>query len=817
MEIADLSAPKEIVGGHLPLEENERAQLFPRVAVPHAPIVDFQRNFARGAYGAGYEFRQIHAYDFPDAESEPARPYALCDLICFVHAGRDGVALEVDGLALFLGSDLRQEFVWQARGDASDPSERRRGAWQSGLCLPPGEWMLARGENRNSLLVIPWSAYTLDGFDLSYFVGRTHAVALAGSQKFPSLSLLGGSASDGLAVALARGYYRLNWGSGAGPGWGRNTYEFRCRLAWGVIDESTAGCLARAYRRPPRVEVGMPERVQGPVALRCWPDHFNYAPGDTVRVEIEVAPEPKEEARVPATAEMRVQHRGRSVGTPQQVDLTRTPGGRWRAVWNWTAPEAAGGGYLVSARFLGTKEAVEASPVVVEVLRRPEDLSRAVRTAVIAELYPDREVESLADRLVAARINVAFLRNIFHNGQYTGPLDGSWSAGEGCQMGDIGRAVHVDGDHFRRFIEACHARGITVIVYANLRNIEESQYAQAYAEGALGPADVDLNARRWPWPDEVNFRGRSESPRWEHYLTDQLTDGMRRFGYDGYFFDNTSYVNSSEAEMAHRILKATRAARPDQFVVENPGPALGTPGQGIQWREPRDVEIPRWPEVGCVQMEQEAIDTPDEILSFSRFYRDANDAKTPTMYMNDPTRRSPEAHLLRLSYLLAGKATDTLCVGNSTHDGAVFFEQCPVSAALTRTLYEGMALHPELLEAGPLLQGVEVHGLEAGAVQAYDGLAVGGRARTVIIANRAGWDAPLRNVGSYWDGPTPAVRPATKVVVTLPWPRPRPILGCWLIRPEGWNQVPWQSGSSEDLITIEIGEVGELAALIVRC
>jgi hypothetical protein len=811
--IGDLSAPNGVTGGHLPLEKNETAPLFRRMAGAESTVLDYQRTLRHGAYGAGYEIRQIHSCDLPNQDAA-CRPYALCDLITFVHAGKDGIPLEVEGLALLLGSSLRNRFVWQARGDAADPAERKRSRWQGGLMLPPGDWIMVGGEDNTAMLVIPWSAYALDGYDLSYFLGRTETITIPGSEKVEAHSLLGGDASEGLAVALSRSYYRLNWGWAAGPDWGRNTYEFRCRLAWGKIDESTAARLAQAYRRPPRVEAGEPERVGGSVALRCWPHHFTYTPGDHVQVELEAVTETP--AAQQMVAQVQVQHRGRSAGPAQRVVLEPIAKRRLRGVWTWLAPQAAGGGYLITGRLLDGKVSVEAPPVPIEVLRRPQDLSQQIRMANIAELYPDRDVNTVLDRFVDARINAVLLRNVFDNGQYTGPVDGFWDGAEGCQAGDIGRAVRISGGHLRQCIEACHARGITVIVYGNLRNLQECQYARAHAAGLLGPEDVDLNARRWPLPqDTINFRGRASSERWEQYLVTQLTDGMRRLGYDGYFFDNTSYVNDSEPEMAHRIFKATLALRPDQFIQDNPGPAMRVPGPRKNWRDPRDAEITRWPEVSSIQMEQEGINSPDEILFFSLFYRKANDQKTPVMYMNDPTRRSPEAQLLRVGYLLAGKATDDLCVGNSSHDAGVFFEQCPVTAAVTRALYGGMAVHPELLEPGPALEGAKAEGMEKAAVLAYDALAVGGRSRTLVIANSAGWDAPLRNVGYYWDG-KPTIRPVASVAVTLPVPTGRQILGCWVVRPEGWSPIAWHTGPRAESIKVALDEVAELAAVVVR-
>jgi hypothetical protein len=251
LSIADLGAPDEMIGGYQPLETGEVAQLFQRVSDPHLTVLDLQRTMQRGAYGAGYELRQIQLYDFPGEDMKSERPYALCDAILLVHAGKDGVPLEVDGMALLLGSTLQREFIWQARGDAADPLERLRGPWQYGLRLAAGDWMMTIGEAGRSMVVIPWSAYTLDGYDLSYLVGQTHAAPR------------GSKARDGLAVALARDKYRINWGWGAGGEWGRNTYEFRCRIAWGAVDESTAERLARAYRLPPRVEVGEPEQFAG--------------------------------------------------------------------------------------------------------------------------------------------------------------------------------------------------------------------------------------------------------------------------------------------------------------------------------------------------------------------------------------------------------------------------------------------------------------------------------------------------------------------------------------------------------------------------
>jgi len=811
--IGDLSAPNGVTGGHLPLGENETAKLFRRMAGPQSTVVDYQRTLSQGAYGAGHEIRQIHSYDLPPPDAS-GRPYALCDLITFVHAGKDGIPLEVEGLALLLGSSLRNGFVWQARGDATDPAERKRGNWQGGLMLPPGDWIMTSGADGAAMLVVPWSAYALDGYDLSYFLGRTETITIPESRKVGTRSLLGGGASEGLTVALSRSYYRLNWGWAAGPDWGRNTYEFRCRLAWGKIDEPTATRLARAYRRPPRVEAGEPERVGSSVALRCWPHHFTYAPGDSVQVELEATTEaPALEQKV---AEVQFQHRGQQVGLPHRVILEPISKHRFRGVWTWPAPAAAGGGYLIAAHLLRESASAEAPPVPIEVLRRPQDLSQQIRMGNIAELYPGRDVETLVDRFVDARINAILLRNVFNNGQYTGPLDGYWNGAEGCQAGDLGRAVRISGGHFRRLVEAFHARGITVIAYANLRNLQDAEYKRAHATGLLGPIDVDLNARRWPFPqDTINFRGRATSERWEQFLVSQLSEGMRRLGYDGYFFDNTSYVNDSEPEMARRIFKATLALRPDQFIQDNPGPVMREPGPVKDWRDPRDIEITRWPEVNSIQMEQENINSPDEILWFSLFYRQANDQKTPVMYMNDPTRRSPEAQLLRVGYLLAGKATDDLCVGNSSHDAGVFFEQCPVTAAVTRALYAGMAIHPELLEPGPTLEGAKAEGMDKAAARAYDALAVGGHSRTLVIANSAGWDAPLRNVGYYWDG-QPTIRPAASVVVRLPAPTDQRILGCWVVRPEGWHPIPWQVSPGADSITIAVGEVTELAAIVVR-
>lgn len=805
--IADLSAPDASVGGYLPLEEMEKAILYHRTANPHAAVVDLQRTLIRGAYGVGYEIRQIHQYDLPTGKLGNQRPYALCDLVLFVHAGRDGIPLKVDGMGLLLGSNLQKEFTWQPRGDADNPEERLRGAWQDGLRLPPGDWMLAKGENEQSLLVIPWSSYTLDGYDLSYLVGQTHTI--------PANS----SAKEGLSIALARKPYNINWGWAAGPDWGRNTYEFRCRLAWGAIDESVAEHLGRAYRRPPRVEVGEPEQVRNSLALRCWPEYFTYAPGDKVRVEIEATAEAGGLVTPSgaATAEVLIRHRGKLVGAPTWVRLTGTADHGVSGEFRWTAPETAGGGYVLSVRLARKKEAIEAPPVTVEVLRRPEDLSRAVRMATVCEIYPDRDANVLADRLVDARINVVWMRNAFHFGQYTGPVDGSWEGAEGCQMGDIDRPVRIHGSHLQQFIQACRARGITTIVYGNVRNLQESYYAAAAAADALGPDDVDLNDRRWPVPqDQVNYRALAGSHRWEQYLIQQITDGFQRLGYDGYFFDNTSYAaKQPEAEMAHHVLKATRLMRSDQFTVENPGPP---PRHKLPdgWQNPRDPEIIRWPEVGCALMEQQGIDSAKGIAAYAQFYRSVDDNKTPVMYMNDPTRRSPTAHLLRLSHLLAGKATDDLCVGNSSHDGAVFFEQCPVSNAFTRTLYGALAAHPEFFEPGPLLEGVKTSGLEAATVLAYDDLAAGGRARTVIIANHTGWEAPLRNVGYYWDGPKPAIRSARGVTVAVPVPPQRKVESCWLVRPEGWRQTPWKSVPGEDSISVEIGEVVELAAIVVR-
>jgi hypothetical protein len=816
LAVADLSAPEEMIGGYLPLEAGEVVQLFQRVTNPHLTVVDLQRTIQRGAYGAGYELRQIQLYDLPGEDMKSERPYALCDAILLVHAGKDGIPLEVDGMALLLGSTLQKEFIWQARGDAEDPLKRLRGPWQQGLRLAAGDWMMTIGESGRSMLVIPWSAYTLDGYDLSYLVGQTHAAPR------------GSKARDGLAVALARGKYRINWGWGAGGEWGRNTYEFRCRIAWGAVDESTAERLARAYRLPPRVEVGEPEPARSALALRCWPERFTYAPGEKVSVEIEAVAEAKGqgEASEGETAEVIIRHRGKTVGEPSQVALRTGSDNRLRGVLSWTAPESAAGGYVFSARLPKRKAMIEAPPVPVEVLRRPADLSRQVRLATICELYADRDAEVLADRLVDARINVAWLRNVFHFGQYTGPADGSWYGAEGCMASDIGRPIRVHGAHLRRFIQACRARGITTIVYGNLRNLQESYYEAAALTGTLGPDDVDLSDRRWPFPDdEVNYRGLAGRPRWEQYLIHQITDGMERFGYDGYFFDNTSFGSTPyispdghaypEAELAHRVIAATRLARPDQFIIENPGPP---PRQDLPkgWGNTRDPEIIRWPEVGCALMEQQSIDSVEGIVAYARFYRDVDDTKTPVMYMNDPTRRSPTTHVLRMGHLLAGKATDDLCVGNSTHDGGVFFEQCPVSAALTRTFYGALASHPELLEPGSLLEGVKVEGLDKATTLAYDALSAGGRARTLVIANHTGWEAPLRNVGYYWDGSKPTIQPAQGVIVTIPVPPQRRIEGCWLVRPEGWTPVPWKLAGPDGSIRIEIGEVAELAAVVVR-
>ncbi len=811
--IGDLSAPNAITGGHLPLQAKETAQAIQRITSHTSTVIDYQRTLTAGAYGAGYEIRQIYAHDLPAADATQ-RPYALCDLITFVHAGKDGIPLEVEGLTFLLGSSLRDSYVWQARGDAPDPAERKRGSWLDGLMLPAGDWILVNGEGNAAMLVIPWSAYTLDGYDLSYFVGRTQTITIPGSEKVHARSLLGGDASPGLAVNLSRSYYRLNWGWAAGPDWGRNTYEFRCRIAWGKIDETAAARLARAYRRPPRVETGEPERVSGTVALRCWPHHFTYAPGDDVSVELEATTEEsKPEQKI---AEVQVQRRGQKIGPPHRIVLEPASQRRFRGVWTWPAPQAAGGGYLITARLANGKTSVESPAVPIEVLHRPKDLSLQIRMGNIAELYPDRDVNTLVDRFVDARINAVLLRNVFYNGQYTGPVDSFWNGAEGCQAGDIGRAVRISGGHLRKCIDACHARGITVVVYGNLRNLQDGQYARAYAAGLLGPEDVDLSARRWPFPeDTINFRGRATSSRWEQYLITQFIDGMRRLGYDGYFFDNTSYVNDSEPDMAHRIFKATLAVRPDQFIQDNPGPVMRVPGPVKHWRDPRDIEIGRWPEVNSIQMEQEGINSPEEILYFSAFYRNAEDQKTPVMYMNDPTRRSPECQLIRVGYLLAGKATDDLCVGNSSHDAGVFLEQCPVTAAVTRALYGAMAVHPELLEPGPALEGAKAEGMKKAAVRAYDGLAAGGEARTLVIANSAGWDAPLRNVGYYWDG-KPTIRPASNVTVTLPVPPGRSILGCWAVRPEGWQSVTWRGGEHADSVTIALDEVAELAAVVLR-
>lgn len=81
--------------------------------------------------------------------------------------------------------------------------------------------------------------------------------------------------------------------------------------------------------------------------------------------------------------------------------------------------------------------------------------------------------------------------------------------------------------------------------------------------------------------------------------------------------------------------------------------------------------------------------------------------------------------------------------------------------------------------------------MEKAAVLAYDGLAAGGQARTLVIANFSGWNAPLRNIGYYWDGdPT--------------------------IRPEGWYPVAWRSGADGNSIKIQFGTVAEPAAVIVQ-
>lgn len=815
--IADQSAPNALVGGYLRLEEKESAKLYRRIASPRAPVVDLQRILLRGTYGAGYKLRQIHQYDLPAANVADERPYALCDLILFVHAGRGGATLKVDGMSFLLGSNLQKEYVWQPRGDAADPEQRLRGAWQSGLRLPPGDWILTKGEDEQSFLTIPWSAYALDGYDLSYLVGQAQLIHRPGGGGFyhdPP------AAMEGLSIALARKPYRIAWGGPAGAGWGANTYEFRCRLAWGRIDESTAERLVRAYRRPPHVEVGEPEQVKNSFALRCWPERFNYAPGDRIGADIEVLPvSGRRVTPSPAmNAEVLIHHRGRLAGGPIRVRLAATANHGLRGKFNWTAPEVAGGGYILSVRLADRSETVEAPPVTVEVLRRPQDLSRAVRMATVCEIYPDRDVNVVADRLVDARINVAWMRNAFHFGQYTGPVEGSWDGAEGCQIGDIDRAVRIHGGHLRQLIEACHARGITTIVYGNVRNLQESYYAMAAAAGALGPKDVDLSDRRWPDPqDQVNYRALAESPRWQQYLIGEITDGFERLGYDGYFFDNTSYAaKQPEAEMAHRVLKATRLVRPDQFIVENAGPP---PHHKMPdgWKDPRDPEIIRWPEVGCALMEME-VNSVEGIVAFARFYRSVDDNKTPVMYMwDDPTRRSPACHLLRLGHLLAGKATDDLCVGHSSHDGAVFFEQCPVSSAYTHSLYGGLAAFPELLEPGPALTGVKASGLEAATVLAYDGLAAGGRTRTVIIANHDGWDAPIFNVGYYWDGPKPAIRLAQGVVVTVPVPPEQKVESCWLIRPEGWSRASYRLSPGEGAISVEVGEVAEVAAIVVRC
>jgi hypothetical protein len=802
--IADLSAANASVGGHLPLADKEKATLYCRVATPDATVVDLQRTLVRGAYGAGYELRQIHHYDLPTGQLRDQRSYALCDLLLFVHAGRDGIPLKVDGMGFLLGSELQKEYVWKPRGDADNPEERRRGAWEEGLRLPPGDWMLTRGEGDQSQLVIPWSSYTLDGYDLSYLVGQAHTV--------PANS----SAKRGLSIGLARNPYSVNWGRPAS--WGRNTYEFRCRLAWGAIDESVAERLSRAYRRPPRVEVGEPEQVRDSLALRCWPEHFTYAPRDKIRVEIEATADPggllmPSEAE---SAQVLIRHRGKLVGEPTQVRLTRAPNHGFRGEFSWTAPETARGGYILSVRLAKGERTIESAPAVVEVLRCPQDLSRAVRMATVCEIYPDRDANVLADRLVDARINVVWMRNAFHFGQYTGPVDGSWQGAEGCQIGDIDRPVRIHGGHLRQFIQACHARGITTIVYGNVRNLHESHYVAAAAAGALRPEDVDLSDRRWPVPqDQVNYRALAESHRWEQYLIEQITDGFQRLGYDGYFFDNTSYAaKQPEAEMAHHVLKTTRLVQPNQFSVENPVPPRHKLPDG--WQHPRDPEIIRWPEVGCALMEQQEIDSAEGIVAYAQFYRSVDDSKTPVMYMNDPSRRSPTGHLLRLGHLLAGKATDDLCVGNSSHDGAVFFEQCPVSNTFTRTLYGGLAAHPELFEPGPLLQGVKTSGLEVATVLAYDGLAAGGCARTLIIANHNGWESPIRNVGYYWDGPKPTIRSARGVTVTVPVPPQGKVESCWLVCPEGWRQTSWNSVPDESSISVEIGTVEELAALIIR-
>ncbi len=400
--IGDLSAPNGVTGGHMPLESSDTARLFVRIPGSESTVVDYHRTLSQGAYGAGYEIRQIYSCDLP-RQGATERPYALCDIITFVHAGKDGVPLEVEGLSFLLGSSLRDRFVWQARGDAADPAERKRNSWQGGLMLPPGDWMMVSGAENSATLVIPWSAYTLDGYNLSYFVGRTETIAIPGGKKINSRSLLGGDASEGLTVALSHSYYRLNWGPWAGSDWGRNTYEFRCRLAWGRIDESMAARLARAYRHPPRVEVGEPERVSGSVALRCWPDHFTYAPGDHVHVEIEATTAAP--AGEQAIVGVQVQHRGRRVGAADRTVLERVSKQRLQGVWTWPAPEAGGGGYLITAHLVSEETSVRSPAVPIEVLRRPQDLSLQIRMGNIAEMYPDRDVEILLDRFVHARIN----------------------------------------------------------------------------------------------------------------------------------------------------------------------------------------------------------------------------------------------------------------------------------------------------------------------------------------------------------------------------------------------------------------------------
>ncbi|HWB54779.1 MAG TPA: glycoside hydrolase family 66 protein, partial [Tepidisphaeraceae bacterium] len=548
---------------------------------------------------------------------------------------------------------------------------------------------------------------------------------------------------------------------------------------------------------------------------------FTYWSDETIEVEAELNPSTRTSASPSdTTVAIQMSHRGISTTRTRKLRMTKTDRhGQWAGRYRLKAPSNSFGAYLISARVAGSGADAASSQLAVEVLRNYKDLSKAIRMATVCELYPDRDPEVLADRLVDARINLAWLRNIFSFGQYNGPSKGRWQGEEGCQLSDIGRPVEVFASHLRKFIKACHDRGIKTIVYANLRNINENIYKQVSEAGRLGPHEVDLDERRWPYPYAINFRARAECRRWEKYLIDEIKQGMVDFGYDGYFFDNTSYANfgGSEARMAKRILKATKRALSDQFAIVNPGPPL-SPGQ---WRNPRDVEILRWPEVGCALMEVEGdqmsgCETPEDIIRFGSMFRAADDTKTPILYIHDPTRRSPGAHLLRLGHSLAGKCNEDLCCGQSGHDGALFFETCPVSAALTRSVYSGLAECPEFIEPGPILAGVKVSGLKDVSVMAYDGLNANGNSITVMIANRDGWNKPLRNTGYYWDDDTPKIRSSSSIRLLIPVPSQRKIIGCWLLRPEDCQPISWSLAPGKKSISIVLDEVTEFAAIVVR-